>query len=199
MLIAFISLQGGRTHPWFSHCTPLCAAAQPQSPSNSQHGADEPPACRKASNPILPQRCRQQLAHRPAPSPARQDAAAHAGTAPISPSIRGNTWTRDRGKSRGSQGSWRSTEVQKAPLFPEQEHDEGFNLLMAHNYVKALPKHTGSCLAWPSAHQEAPWGWRHTPHRAKPSSATWHNLTGTSTSRRYFLFMPSLMIPPDLG
>lgn len=101
MLIAFISLQGGRTHPWFSHCTPLCAAAQPQSPSNSQHGADEPPACSKASNPILPQQCQEQLAHRPAPSPARQDAAAHAGTAPISPSIRGNTWTRDRGCQEG--------------------------------------------------------------------------------------------------
>lgn len=33
MLMPFISPQGGRTHPWLSHCTPLCAAAQPQSPS----------------------------------------------------------------------------------------------------------------------------------------------------------------------
>lgn len=33
MLMTFISLQGGRTHPWLSHFRPLCAAAQPQNPS----------------------------------------------------------------------------------------------------------------------------------------------------------------------
>ena len=52
-------------------CPASPTAAQPQSPSNLQHGIDEPPACSKAANPILPQRYRKRPACCTKPQPGR--------------------------------------------------------------------------------------------------------------------------------
>lgn len=205
MLMAFTSLQGGKPHLWFSRCTPLRAALLPppllslKAPPTRSTAQTSPQLAAKHQTPSCRSSTESGFHAAQHQAPAGRDAAAHTGRARVSPSIRGNAWARDQGsqeglKEAGGQQKFRkrlcslSRNVAKA-LIPLQ-------LTITLKLFLSTLVSGGTSNNHIRRHHGA--GGTHRAG-AKLSCATCHNLIATSTSKRCFLLMLSLAIPPDSG
>lgn len=132
-------------------------------------------------------------------APAGWDAAAHAGRARISPSIRGNAWARDQGSQEGLKEAGGQQKFRKRLCSLSRNVAKALIPLQLTITLKLfLSTLVSGCTSNNHIRRHHGPGGTHQAG-AKLSCATCHNLIATSMSKRCFLLMLSLAIPPDSG
>lgn len=123
----------------------------------------------------------------------------HAGRAPVSPSIRGNAWARDRGSQEGLKEAGGQKRFRKLLCSPSRNVAKALIPLWLTITLKLfLSTLVSGCTGDNHITRHHGAGGTHRAG-AKLGCATCRNLIATSTSEKRFLLMPSLTMSRDPG
>lgn len=123
----------------------------------------------------------------------------HAGRAPVSPSIRGNAWARDRGSQEGLKEAGGQQRFRKLLCSPSRNVAKALIPLWLTITLKLfLSTLVSGCTGDNHITRHHGAGGTHRAG-AKLGCATCRNLIATSTSEKRFLLMPSLTMSRDPG